>query len=226
MIFDFLTSFWLGLLTPLGAVCVLPLFPGLLSYLANKVGVEQENKQKTLILLGLIVTAGVITFMLLLGMIFTTILQKSLTNIINIISPIAFGILIIISLLLIFNVDYGRFLPKLNVPVAKNPYWGAYLYGFLFGAIVIPCNPAFIAAMFTKTLAVSTTRFITNMFNFLFFGIGMGFPLLLFSFISATKSSQVIGFLTKYKRQINLIAGVIMLVISLYYLVFVFRVFG
>ncbi len=54
----------------------------------------------------------------------------------------------------------------------------------------------------------------------------MGAPLLAFSLISTTKSSAVIGYLTEHKRTINLAAGLIMLVISVYYLVCVFSVFG
>ena len=222
MLADFFSSFILGLLTPLGVVCVLPLFPGFLAYLANKI--PQENPKKNFIILGLLVTAGVITFMFLLGLIFTTFLQASLTNIIGIVSPIAFGILIIISLLLIFNVDFTKYLPQAHAPVLQNPYAGAFVYGFLFGAIVIPCNPAFIAVMFTKTLAISAMQFTTNLLNFLLFGIGMAFPLLAFALISAAASTQVISFLTKYKKHINITAGVIMLVISLYYLFFVFKV--
>lgn len=224
MILDFLASFWLGLLTPLGALCVLPLFPGFIAYLANKV--SQDANKKVFIYLGLLVSLGVIVFMFLIGLIFTTILKTSLTKVINIVSPIAFGILIIISLLLIFNFDLGKYIPKLNAPVLSNPYLGAFVYGFLFGAIVIPCNPLFISIMFTKTIAVSGLDFVVNIINFLFFGLGMAAPLLLFSIISATKTQQVIEFLNKYKRTINLFVGVIMLIVAIYYLFFVFKIFG
>ena len=69
-------------------------------------------------------------------------------------------------------------------------------------------------------------EFIVNLLNFVMFGFGMGLPLLIFALISAGKSKVIINFLTKKKRIINLIAGIIMLVISLYYLIFVFKIFG
>ncbi len=215
-------AFILGLLTPLGAVCVLPLYPGFLAYLSNQLSGKEEGKL-TIFLFGLVITAGVILFMLALGLIFTTILQVSLTSIIGIVSPIAFGILLIISLLLIFNVDVGRFLPKGHAPVTKNPWVSAFTFGFFFGAIVVPCNPLFIAVLFTRT--ISAMGFAENVLQFLFFGIGIGFPLLVLAAISSAASDTVINFLTKYKRVINFIAGIIMLGISLYYLIFVFRVF-
>ena len=100
------------------------------------------------------------------------------------------------------------------------------ILGFFFGAIVVPCNPLFIAVLFTKTVSTSALNFIENIVVFMFFGIGIAFPLLLFSLVSAALSHAVIGYLVRYKRIINLLSGIVMLIISIYYLVFVFRVFG
>ena len=222
-IIDFLNSFILGLLTPLTAVCVLPLYPGFLAYLANQFSSDEKGIRGRYAMFGFIITLGVILFMLLLGLIFTTILQVSLTKVIGIVSPIAFGILGIISIFLIFDFDLSRFLPKVKVPAVKNPVINALIYGFFFGAIVVPCNPGFIGAFFAR--AFIFTNFLDSMLNFILFGFGLGFPLLLFSLISANWSERIIGFLTSKKRLINLIAGIVMLIISLYYLIFVFRVF-
>ena len=216
-------AFVLGLLTPLGAVCVLPLYPGFLVYLTNQLP-GKELGRTTIIFFGLVITSGVILFMFILGLIFTTILKVSLTNIIGIVSPIAFGVLLVISLLLIFNIDVGRYLPKAHAPTARNPWVSAFSFGFFFGAIVVPCNPLFIAALFART--ISAVGFLENILRFLFFGIGIGFPLLVLAAISSAATDAVINFITKYRRVINLVAGLIMLGISLYYLIFVFRIFG
>jgi|GEM_PF-226083 len=227
MALEFLTSlssaFVLGLLTPLTAACVLPLYPGFLAYLSNQLSGKEDKK--TLALFGVVITGGVILFMFLLGLLFTTVLQVSLTNVIGVVSPVAFGALFIISLLLIFDVDIGRFLPKAKTPSGiKNPWINSFSFGFFFGAIVVPCNPAFIAVLFTRT--ISTIGFLENLASFVFFGLGMGAPLLAFSLVSTAKSSAVIGYLTEHKRAINLAAGLFMLVISLYYLLCVFTVLG
>jgi len=224
LIADVLSSFVLGLLTPLTAVCVLPLYSGFLAFLANKIDPEDKNAKKSYAMFGLLITLGVIIFMLLLGLIFTTILQKSLTSVIGIISPIAFGILGIISILLIFDVDFSAFLPKIKTKQAKNPVLNALLYGFFFGAIVIPCNPGFISAFLARALLFGD--FFGSMLNFLAFGFGLGFPLLLFSLVSVKWSQKIISYLTLRKRKINLIAGIVMLGIAIYYLVFVFNVFN
>jgi cytochrome c-type biogenesis protein len=162
--------------------------------------------------------------MSLLGLLFTTIFQISLTSVIGVVSPIAFGILVVISILLILDVDIGEYLPRANVPATGNPNVRALTFGLFFGAIVIPCNPLFIAALFART--ATTSSFIANFASFMFFGVGLAFPLLVFSLVSQASSDRVIDIVTNYKRQINLAAGVVMLVISLYYLLFVFDIFG
>ena len=221
-LFIFSEAFILGLLTPLTAACVLPLYPGFLVYLSNQLSGKEANRN-TIALFGLIITAGIVVFMLLLGLIFTTILQVALTSVIEIVSPIAFGILIIISILLIVDIDVARYLPRTEAPLSTNPLLNAFVFGFFFGAIVVPCNPPFIAVLFTRTL--STIGFVENVLRFIMFGIGMAFPLLVFSLISTASSNAIINYLTKHKRAINFTGGIIMLIISVYYLVVVFRIF-
>ena len=220
---NFWISFLAGVFAPLGAVCVLPLYPAFLAYLSNQF--SGKESKRTFILLGLIVTLGVVVSMFLVGLIFTKFLQTSLTNAIGIISPIAFGILAIVSLFLIFNFDFSKLIPKkINAPLTKNPLTSSFIFGFFFGAIILPCNPAALVVLFA--ISTSTLDFATNLLNFTFFGIGMALPLLIFSVISSQWSQAVMGFLTKRKRAINLIAGLIMLGISIYYLIFVFKILG
>jgi len=218
----FVVSFTLGFVTPLTAICVLPLYPGFLAYLSNRF--SPETSRKTYALFGLLISLGVISFMLIVGLIFTTVLQESLTEVIEVISPIAFGILGLISLLLIFDVDFGKFLPRLKNPYLKNPLANAFIFGLFFGAIVLPCNPAFIAVFFTRALLFDS--FFSSMGNFIAFGFGLSVPLLIFSLITNESSGKILSFLTKNKTWINRIAGIIMLGISVYYLLFVFMILG
>jgi len=219
---DLAESFVLGVLTPLGAVCVLPLYPGFLAYLSNRLAGRAPNR-KTILSIALAVTGGVIVFMFLLGLLFTTILQVSLTGVIGVVSPIAFGILVVISLLLLFNVDIGRLVPRTRVPTVRSPWVSALLYGFFFGAIVVPCNPLFIAVFFTRSASV--LGFGANLLRFLAFGVGIAAPLVALAALSTAASGAVIGFLTRHRSIINRIAGATMLGISVYYLIFVFRIF-
>lgn len=224
MISDVFTAFWLGVLTPLTAVCVLPLYPAFISYLSNKSS-SRGGSSHMVGKLSLMVVLGVVSFMFILGFLFTFLFQVSLTSVIGVVSPVAFGFLALLSVVLIFDVDLSRFLPHVNVKsVSGRPLLNAFLYGFFFGAVVVPCNPLFIAALFARVTTALT--FGSSLLSFVAFGFGIGAPLFLFAVISRASSQRIIGFLTSHRRVINVVSGVIMLVISVYYLVKVFGVFG
>lgn len=217
---EFATSFFLGLATPLTALCVIPLYPSFISYISKQL--DEDATQKTYALFGTIVVSGVISFMVALGLIFSTIIQASLTSVIEIVSPIAFGLLALMSIAMILELDFKSYLPTKSSPEFENPLLNAYSFGFFFGAIVVPCNPAFIATFFARAFLFETP--VTSLANFTLFGLGIGFPLMAFSIISSTKSREVISFLQSHEKVINKGSGVIMLGISLYYLVKVFGV--
>lgn len=217
-------SFLAGLFAPIAAVCVLPLYPGFLAYLSNQISKSDKNSKKLIMFLGLLTTFGVISSMVIFGLIFTKIFQASLTNAIGIISPIAFSILALVSIFLFFDVNFGRFFPKIDAPILKSPYTSSFLFGFFFGIIVLPCNPASLIILFA--LSTTTAGFILNFLNFIVFGVGMAAPLLIFAILTTAKSQSIIGFLTTHKRAINRIAGILMLGISLYYIIFVFNLYG
>lgn len=211
-------TFLIGLAAPLTAVCVIPLYPGFLAYLAT-----QSNKNQVPIgVLGGVVVAGVIAFMLLVGVLFATVLEASITTVVTVVSPVAFALLGVISVLLLLNADFSAFLPTVDPPTTSHPIGSAFSYGFFFGAIIIPCNPALIAFFFARSFLFETP--LTNILNFFSFGLGIGFPLLVFALVSDRWSTAVIRMLTTHHRRINQGTGLVMLVISLYYLVVVFAV--
>jgi len=219
MIQELVATFLLGLGTPLKAGCVIPLYPGFLSYLSRQF--SKEPSRKTYILFGSVVVAGVMSFMLLLGIVFTAFLQQSLTSVIGTVSPVAFGILAVLSIAMILDVDFqSKF--NFSAPEFENPLPNGFSFGFFFGAIIIPCNPAFISIFFARSFLFENP--VNSLANFTLFGLGIGFPLLAFSIISSSHSKKIIEFLTEHETRINQGSGILMLVISLYYLVKVFNI--
>ncbi|MDY6819093.1 MAG: cytochrome c biogenesis protein CcdA [Halobacteriales archaeon] len=211
-------TFALGLATPLTAVCVLPLYPGFLAYLSN----QTENTRLSIGLLGMLVAGGVLTFMLGLGVVFTTVLEASLTNVIGVVSPVAFLVLGAVSLLLLADVEFGRVLPTVDPPQSEYPVASAFGYGFFFGAIVIPCNPGFIAVFFARSFLFTDP--VGSLLNFLAFGGGIATPLVVLAVVSDRWQTQVMSTLTGHQSLINRATGAIMLGVAVYYLVFVFEV--
>ncbi len=219
---ELLSSFTLGLLTPLTAACVLPLYPGFIAYLSKQF--SGEESRKTYALFGLLVVLGVMSFMLLLGIVFSTLLQRSLTGVIEIVSPVAFLLLGLISIGLILDIEFWNRLPSYQGPRSDNPLLNAFGFGFFFGAIIIPCNPAFIAAFFARAFLFQSPVF--SVFNFVLFGLGIGFPLLVFSLISSSWSKKIVQTLTMHQTRINRVTGLIMFAVAFYYLFGVFDIFG
>jgi len=211
----FSVAFWLGLLTPLTAACVLPLYPGFLSYLSRQFSGE-EKKRETVFLFGLTVVAGVTLSMMLVGILFTTILEISLTSSIALVTPVAMGLMALVGLLLMLDLDFERYLPGGQAPEFENPIVNAFGFGFFFGLVVLPCNPGFIAVLFARSTLFQTPT--TNILRFIVFGLGMGFPLLLFSAISSRWSEKIIGTLNIYSEYINRVSGLILFIVAVYYL--------
>jgi len=218
------TSYLLGLITPITALCVIPLYPAFLARIARLAKRDRDDRA-VFAWIGLVVTLGVITFMGLLGVVFTTLLQESLQRVIGIVSPIAFAILALIGVLMMAGVELRR---KVRLLEPKNPLLASYLYGFFFGAIVIPCNPAFIAAFLARSALIADP--VASVLNFLAFGIGIGTPLIALSLVSRAASRTMLNLLVRYERGIAFAAGAIMTGVALYYLVVVFeipaRIFG
>ncbi len=210
------TSFTLGLATPLSAVCVLPLYPAFLAYLARK------GDGRSARLLGAVVAAGVLAFMLTVGLLVTTLLQRSLTGVVETVSPAAFALIGAVGLLLLLDIDLSTVLPELDEPRFRNPWLEAFGFGFFFGAIVIPCNPGFIAAFFARSLLLQSPA--ANVAHVTAFGLGIAAPLLAFAVLPQQYSSRTIALLNRRQSLINRGAGTIMVLVAVYYLGCVFGI--
>lgn len=212
-------SFLAGLYTPLGAMCVLPLYPGYLAFLAGRTA---KGGRISTLLLGGAVTAGVIGAMLVFGVVFVSILQVSTGLVIGYLGPVVYLILAIMSAGMILGVDIGRIFPLVQTPEAKTPWITACLFGAFFGLVALPCNPASIIMLFA--LSTTTADFLVNFITFIIFGIGMATPLLVLSAFSIDANRRAVSFLARYHGIINRGAGVLMLMVALYYLIFVFLI--
>lgn len=215
--------FLIGLATPLTATCVIPLYPAFLAYLASA---GNSDRHTSIALLGTLVVAGVIAFMTLVGLLWSVIFAEGIGSAVEYISPAAFSVLAIVGALLIVSPSGFSRLPTVEPPHTSYPTVSAFGYGFFFGAIVIPCNPGLIALFFSRS-TVTFPAFDTQvevMLGFLAFGLGIGAPLLAFALISQSYSQAVTRTLARYSPVINRLVGVILLIVSLYYLVFVFQI--
>jgi len=212
-------SFTLGLATPLSAVCVLPLYPGFLAFLSS-----QDEDAPPVALLGVLVALGVVTFVGAVGFVFSTVLETSLGSVVDVVSPPAFALLALMGLALVAGRHPWDRLPTADPPQTRHPSLSAFLYGAFFGAIVLPCNPGFVASFFVRSLLFADP--VANLANFGAFGAGMATPLLVFAFVSEPVRDRVLGTLTRHRRLVDAATGLVLTGIATYYLLVVFEVLG
>jgi cytochrome c-type biogenesis protein len=219
---DTSTLFWLsflaGIYASVGSPCALVLYPGYISFLAGRSGEEEPRYEP--FTLGVLVATGVIVAMLIGGLLFSAALEAGGSTVRNIVIPAAFIILFLFSLLMIFNINPGKISLVNPVPRMKNPLPAAFFLGITFGIIILPCNAA--AVVVLLALAATATGFFEGLGAFLSFGLGITLPLLILAALSRAAGRQVTGYLTRHQREIRLISGIFMLIISLYYLILLY----
>lgn len=204
-----LTSLALGLLATTSP-CVLPLYPGFLAYLSG----QGENDQwKGRYFLGLFVLAGVLTMMLALGGLIA-LLAVPAGSILSYVVPLADLLILALGLLLLFDRNPFKTLPQIQVPALQHPFLNAYVYGVLYGPIALPCSGPLVVGIFALSLTASEA--FSQLWVFLWFGLGFGIPLLVLSLLSGAFQRQLVRLFARYSRVVNLAGGVLLIGVAAY----------
>lgn len=202
-----LTSLFLGLLTTTSP-CILPLYPGFLVYLS---GQAEMGKQKYL--LGLFVLAGVLTMMLALGGLIAG-LALPIGRVLIYLIPLADLLIFLLGIVLLLNRNPFKTLPQIQLPVLRHPYGNAYVYGLLYGPIALPCSGPLVVGIFV--LSFTAREAFSQLWVFLWFGLGLGLPLLLLSFLSAALQRQLTVLFARHSRVVNFIGGLLLVGVAIY----------
>jgi cytochrome c-type biogenesis protein len=200
-------SFLLGLLASTSP-CVLPLYPGFLSYLS---GQNEMGRQRYF--LGFFVLAGVLSMMLALGGLIA-LLAVPIGRVLVYIIPLADLLILIMGILLLTNHNPFKTLPQTQITALHHPFYNAYAYGLLYGPITIPCSGPLVVSIFA--LSFTAGEAFSQLWVFFWFGIGLGVPLLMLSLLSATLQRQLTTFFARHSRIVNIISGLILVGIALY----------
>ncbi len=131
---ELLQAFVLGNSAILTNVCMLPLYPGLIAFLAGNAG--NERTQRATKWLGFLVLAGVLTMMLAVGWLLYT-FQQSFGAILPILLPSIYIVVFVLGLLMLSGRNPFARLGTTKIPVLRNPYAAAFLYGLLLGPMTL-----------------------------------------------------------------------------------------
>jgi cytochrome c-type biogenesis protein len=205
----FATSFFLGVLAT-GSPCILPLYPAYLAFLSAQ-GERGLGTQRYF--LGFFVLAGVLTMMLILGAVIA-LLSISVGSLLAWLIPLADLLILTLGILLIADRNPFAGLPRIRVPAMQHPFGTAFYYGFLYGPIALPCSGPLLVAIFA--LSLTATEALSKFWVFLWFGIGMGLPLLILSLLSGALQRQLTSFFARHNRAVNLVGGLLLMGVAVY----------
>ena len=201
------TSLLLGILTSTSP-CILPLYPGFLAYLSNQ---SETERQKYF--LGLFVLAGVLSMMLVLGGLIAW-LAVPIGSILLYIIPLADLLILLLGILLLLDRNPFKALPQIQIPFFPHPYMNAYVYGLLYGPIALPCSGPMVVSIFALSFTVGEA--FNQLWVFLWFGLGLGIPLLILSFLSAALQRQLTTLFARYSRIVNFAGGLLLIGVAIY----------
>jgi len=191
--------------------CLLPLYPGFLAYLSANAGSLAGRRATGL--LGLLVLAGLLTTMIALGAILVVV-SVPIGLVASLLVPIVDAFLIILGVLLIAGRNPFNRLPGLGVPIVRNPYGQAYVYGVMLGPIALPCAGPFLAAMLAVSVGFGDV--VLRLGTFVVFGLGFGLPLVVLSLLAGARQRSIVRFVLSHHRAIEVVSGVVLIAVALW----------
>ena len=191
--------------------CLLPLYPGFLAYLSANAGSLAGRRASGL--LGLLVLAGLLTTMILIGSVLFVV-AIPVGQVASLLVPIVDAVLITLGVLLILGRNPFNRLPGMRVPLVRNPYGQAYVYGFMLGPIALPCAGPFLAALLALSAGFGDVA--ARLGTFVVFGLGFGLPLVVLSLLAGARQRQIVRFVLDRHRAIELVSGVVLVVVAIW----------
>jgi cytochrome c-type biogenesis protein len=192
--------------------CVLPLVPGIVSYLAGISVKETEDKQRTVFLHTLVFVLGFSTFFSLLGILLNTIFLAVAYYAMTWLSRIGGLIIIFFGLFLTgiiripwLEKDY-KLTPRINY---QWHYLGSFVFGIAFAMGWTPC----VGPILGGIIALAATQ-PAQAFTLLFsYALGLGGPFLLVGIFTA-QAADWIKKRGELLKHLNLIFGIIMVIMG------------
>jgi len=191
--------------------CLLPLYPGFLAYLSANAGTLAGRRATGL--LGLLVLAGLLTTMVLIGTILVVV-SVPVGRVASFLVPVVDGLLLALGVLLIVGRNPFNRLPGLRVPLVRNPFGQAYVYGVMLGPIALPCAGPFLAALLAVSVGLGDA--VLRLGTFLVFGLGFGLPLVVLSLLAGARQRSIVRWVTERHRPIEIVSGVVLIAVALW----------
>lgn len=209
---EWLSAFSLGNAAILTNACLLPLYPGLIAFLAGNA--QNERARRASVWLGALVLAGVLVAMLIVGLILYLI-QATFGTALQLVLPVVYAIIIVLGLLMLSGRNPFARLSVAQTPVIRNPYGAAFVYGLLLGPMTLPCTGPIITSAFLIGANDAGTLF-NSLTYFLFFGLGFGWPLVILPLIALPVQRRIVGWLARNHRVLERASGILLISVGIF----------
>lgn len=191
--------------------CLLPLYPGFIAYLAGTNTGGPRRREAAL--LGLVVLAGLLTTMILVGVVLWLV-AAPFGDVLRWSVPIVTVVLVVLGLVLLAGRNPFARVAGVRVPVIRNPLAQAYVYGLVVGPVALPCAGPFLVALLA--ISVGLADGLTRVGSFVVYGLGFGLPLVALAAIGAAPGEAVSRVLARHHGAVFRAAGALLIVTALY----------
>jgi len=212
MVEQLLEGFGAGSASILNTACLLPLYPGLIAFLAGNAGSERSRRATGW--LGLLVLAGILTMMLLIGLALS-LARASFGGLLAYLLPILYILVIVFGVFMLLGRNPFARLQTVQAPALGSPYASAYVYGLLFGPMTLPCTGPLITSAFL--LGASSSRALADgLAYFLGFGLGFGWPLVILPLIALPAQRRLVGWVARRYLAFARASGVLLVGVGVF----------
>jgi cytochrome c-type biogenesis protein len=209
---QWLEAFGLGSAAILTNACLLPLYPGLIAFMAGTA--DAGRPRRVTGLLGVFVLLGVLVMMVLIGLVVLA-LRQTMGSLLQYLLPLIYGVVIVFGVLLLLDRSpFARF-ATLQTPLLRNPYAAAFVYGLLLGPMTLPCTGPIITSAFVLG-AGDAGMLADGLLYFLFFGLGFGWPLVLLPLLALPLQKRLVGWLARNHTMLNRASGVLLVAVGVF----------
>lgn len=208
-----LAGFPFGSAAILQNACLLPLYPGLIAFLAGNAGNERARSASAW--LGVLVLAGILTTMLGFGVLMA--LLSATFDSIAWVLPLIYAFVIGMGVLLLMGRNPFATLQTAQAPMLRNPYLTAYVYGLFFGPMTLPCTaPGLVAGL---AYGAGAGGALNTLGFYFFFGLGFGWPLVVLPLLALPFQRRIIAWLTLHHDALNRASGILLIAVGIFGLI-------
>jgi cytochrome c-type biogenesis protein len=209
---ELLEGFGQGSAAILNTACLLPLYPGLIAFLAGNA--NNQRSRRATGWLGLIVLLGILTMMVLVALAIH-LFNQSFPQVLPVLLPLVYVLVITFGVMMLLDRNPFVRLATVQAPLLSNPYATAYVYGLLFGPMALPCIGPFLTASFALG-ARDASSLAGSMAYFVGFGFGFGWPLVVLPLIALPVQKRLVTWLAKNHQTLNRVSGILLIAVGVF----------